>query len=276
MGDGVRGLIDLEAIGAEFVRFYGYGNETTSEPSASYKAERQELRLDAHLALAPSEHVQLRFGPSLLALRPEDHAGTLIDELRPYGYEDFESLSLTGSLSWNDVDDPVQPRHGSSVDIRAAWTPPLLSTEYAFGSLRAVGTTHLSADESAVRPSLALRVGAEKLWGTYPYHEAAYLGGASSVRGFRNHRFAGDGSVFGNAELRLFLTHFVFLLPGDLGIFGLADTGRVFLEGEESDEWHSSFGGGLWVDWVDAYSFNLALARSLEDTFFYFGLGFSF
>ena len=35
------------------------------------------------------------------------------------------------------------------------------------------------------------------------------------------------------------------------GVFGLADVGRVYLEGESSDVWHTGFGGGLWFAFLE-------------------------
>jgi len=42
------------------------------------------------------------------------------------------------------------------------------------------------------------------------------------------------------------LTSFFFVLPGEMGAFALADVGRVYLAGEESQKWHPAVGGGLW------------------------------
>jgi hemolysin activation/secretion protein len=97
------------------------------------------------------------------------------------------------------------------------------------------------------------------------------------LRGFRNQRFAGDGVVYGNGELRWFLTEFFLLLPGDLGLFGLGDVGRVFLEEESSSRWHSSVGGGIWISFLDRKNtLSLALARSAEETGIYVKAGFLF
>ena len=70
-----------------------------------------------------------------------------------------------------------------------------------------------------------LRVSGKKVWGTFPFHESAFIGGASTLRGWPKQRFAGDAALYGNAELRLFLTKFFLVLPGDFGVFGLADPG---------------------------------------------------
>jgi hemolysin activation/secretion protein len=122
---------------------------------------------------------------------------------------------------------------------------------------------------------LALRAGGKQTFGTYPFHEAAFLGGASTLRGWTEQRFAGDAAVYGNAELRAYLSEIFFVLPGELGIFALADAGRVFLDGESSDAWHSALGGGLWVAFLDrANTISVAYARGRERGGVYVNLGF--
>jgi hypothetical protein len=83
--------------------------------------------------------------------------------------------------------------------------------------------------------------------------------------------------VFGNAELRIFLTKFFLLLPGELGAFGLADVGRVYLDGETSDEWHKAFGGGIWFAFLERkFLVSVAIAQSDERTGVYVRSGFGF
>jgi hypothetical protein len=60
-------------------------------------------------------------------------------------------------------------------------------------------------------------------------------------------------------------------------VFALGDAGRVFLDGESSDKWHSAIGGGLWVSLVDpATAMSLSVADSEEGTSVYVRLGMSF
>ena len=114
-------------------------------------------------------------------------------------------------------------------------------------------------------------------WGDYPYFDAAFVGGGSTLRGWRQERFAGDGSVYGSAELRFFLTKFFLLLPGDLGAFGLADAGRVYLSGESSDTWHTGFGGGLWVSFLGrGNTLSVSMAHGREGNAVYFRSGMPF
>jgi hypothetical protein len=69
------------------------------------------------------------------------------------------------------------------------------------------------------------------------------------------------------------------LVPGRFWIFGLADASRVWVDGEDSNDWHPSFGGGLAVElagapltlWVGG-----ARSRGSDDTRVYFLSGFGF
>ncbi len=69
------------------------------------------------------------------------------------------------------------------------------------------------------------------MFGTYPFHEAAFVGG-DVVRGLPRDRYAGDAAAWANAELRVALGRARVLVPTDWGIFGLTDVGHVFLAGE--------------------------------------------
>ena len=126
-------------------------------------------------------------------------------------------------------------------------------------------------------PVLALRGGGKQVFGTYPWHEAAYVGGASSIRGFAQQRFAGDSSVYGSAELRLPLTRLYILVPGTLGVYGFGDAGRVFLDEESSDRWHTGAGGGVWFSFATPENTaSVSIAGSDEGTRIYIHAGLAF
>ena len=44
------------------------------------------------------------------------------------------------------------------------------------------------------------------------------------------------------------------MLPGEQGLFGFADAGRVFGSGADAPErrWHGSVGGGVWLSFLSA------------------------
>ena len=66
-------------------------------------------------------------------------------------------------------------------------------------------------------------------------------------------------------------------LPGEWGLFGFGDVGRVWLDGESSDKWHTSWGGGIWIGILArTNSVAFTIAQSDERTAFYVRAGFSF
>ena len=81
----------------------------------------------------------------------------------------------------------------------------------------------------------------------------------------------------GQTEARLHLGVLPKLLPGSWGITLSGASGRVWFEGEDSDRWRTSFGGGLWASIIDTFTLTLSVARSDEGTrFLYGGGGFHF
>jgi hypothetical protein len=58
---------------------------------------------------------------------------------------------------------------------------------------------------------------------------------------------------------------------------GLADIGRVFLDGERSDTWHGAVGGGVWFGFLTrANAISVVVARSEERSRLYIQAGFGF
>ena len=127
------------------------------------------------------------------------------------------------------------------------------------------------------RAHLAVRVGGRKLWGDYPWFDAAFVGGSNN-RGYQAGRFAGDSSLFGTLSLRRWLGEVdLKVISLRLGLVAFGDVGRVWVEGEDSKAWHSSLGGGLLVQPLGApFTAHVIAAHSTEGTRFYFGLGYPF
>jgi len=116
------------------------------------------------------------------------------------------------------------------------------------------------------------------LWGDdFEFYQAATIGGAESLRGFREERFSGESAFVWGNDLRYsfdeFKTSFV---PFQIGVFAGYDLGRVWLDGEDSNLWHDSYGGGMWVTGAEAVSAKLNLFSGGEKLRFSFSVGMSF
>ncbi|MBV6644844.1 MAG: BamA/TamA family outer membrane protein [Cyclobacteriaceae bacterium] len=96
------------------------------------------------------------------------------------------------------------------------------------------------------------------------FFNLAKLGGRSNLRGFRRTRFYGHTAFTHNLDLRLKLFSFrTYIFPGSLGLLGFYDTGRVWLDGEQSDTWHNGGGFGLWLAPLNqaVFTFNYAFTK---------------
>jgi hypothetical protein len=271
---GVRYDLFARASGIEILHFHGLGNETMAEqPREHYQVEQEQYLFEPGISVPLASRAMLSFGPSLKHARTHLDASPFLATLRPYGAERFSQLGARAAITVDTRDRPGYPERGVRLDLRGTVYPEIWDVASAFGAAQGEASAYMRLGG----PVLALRAGGKQTFGTYPFHEAAFLGGGSTLRGWTEQRFAGDAALYGNAELRAYLSDVFIVLPGELGVFALADAGRVYVDGESSDAWHSAFGGGLWVAFLDrANTITVAYASSRERGGVYVHLGFMF
>jgi hypothetical protein len=98
------------------------------------------------------------------------------------------------------------------------------------------------------RVVLASDFGAHRNFDRFQIPQAQYLGFKQNLRGYRFQRFAGKARAYNNTELRInFGDVNLYLFKGPVGILAFHDVGRVWVSGEESDKWHTGYGGGVWI-----------------------------
>ena len=275
-----RTYFDLRAraSGVEVISFHGFGNEIPAPgDNEFYRVTQDAYGLQPSIALSVGPHSEVQLGPLLKYAstdnRPDRFLATLGDL---YGTGNFGELGGRLTLRHDTRDREQAAQRGLYLEVTGTLYPALWDVDSLFGEVHGEARTFFTA-HAPLDPTLALRVGGKKVWGQYPFFEAAFIGGASTVRLGKVNRYAGDASAYGSAELRLALARFELILPTQLGVFGLADVGRVYLAGESSDTWHSAFGGGLSLSYLQrAYTFSVALAAGDERTAVYVQAGFGF
>jgi hypothetical protein len=275
------------ASGVEVLGFYGFGNDTEApaDDQDFYKVNARQLLLYPTFAVPFGKRGLLTIGPAIKYTQDDQDEDQYVNVAKPYGSGNFGEAAVHGVLSWEGRDSMVFPRHGFFAAVRGTYFPKVWDVESDFGQVNGNLNTYFSAGKVA---TLALRVGGKKVFGTYPYLEAAPIGegglgvGALSepedtVRGFLARRYLGDASAWGNAGLRLRVSHLTLILPGAWGVNVFGDVGRVWLKGESSDTWHTGVGGGIWLSLLnDRMAFSGGLAHSSQDDIVYFNGGFSY
>ncbi len=294
--------LDLHYSGIDVLRYYGEGNESRDHGNdRHFRVRNEQYRLmpSAHLPLV-GEKIRLSGGPYVQFSRTFN--GTrLIDqpEEQPYGRHHFGLIGAEGrfeydtrrSVSTNlkNLELPFHenpaagyPTSGILLDVTGRFQPPVWDVEKPYGSIHGALSGYVSFFDNA-RVTLALRAGGQQNFGRVPYFDLAYVGGgrfftgASTNRGFRTRRFAGDASAYGNADVRIVLFRPKIIVPGDFGLQGFFDVGRVFVDDENSDDWHPSGGGGIWFSpLVRTNTISLSVAESPEETLAYLRVGFHY
>jgi hypothetical protein len=255
------------ASGIEVLRFHGIGNETTADgPDQFFRVRENDLHTSVTLNLPAGTRGHFSVGPVVTWSSTRFTGDRFIDSVRPYGSGNFGRVGVLAGFHLDTRDRPGYPRKGVLLDVGGTVRPGIWDVTSTYGEVHGVVSTYLSP-KVAGSPVLALRVGGQQTFGDFIYQDAAYIGGAGTVRLSRLRRFAGDASVYGTGELRFALTRFRVIVPGELGLFGLGDVGRVFVDGESSDKWHGAVGGGVWVAFLSRNStMSVAVAKSEEGT----------
>jgi len=274
------GYADLlaRASGIDVISFSGFGNDNPAPGNNEfYRVTQDAFGLQPSLVFALGRRATVRFGPILKYVSTDNRPGRFLFLLgNLYGTGNFGEVGGGLTFRYDSRDRTILARKGILLELAGSAYPAIWDVDSTFGEVHGEAATYLSA-RAPLDPTLALRVGGKKLWGQYPFFEAAFIGGASTVRLGRVNRYAGDASAYGSTELRLSLTKVTLILPATLGVFGLADVGRVFFAGESSDTWHAAAGGGVWLSYLErAYTLSLAIAKSEERTGVYAQAGFGF
>lgn len=274
----VRPVVVARVSGIDLVRFYGFGNETVrAQPDSFFRARQNSYELDFLIERRFGRRSRIAIGPFATYSTSGDTTGRILGAQPVYGVGDFGRAGAQLLADFDGRDVPGAPRHGGRLRVSGRFVPKIWDVIETFGSVQGDASTYLTPGRGTGGPTLALRAGGKKVWGAYPYMEAAYVGGGATLRGFNEQRFAGDAAVWGSAELRQPVGTITLVLPARLGLIALGDAGRVFLAGESSDKWHTAWGGGLSLGYLEGKATgSVVVARSPERTGVYIRGGFAF
>ncbi len=280
------------ASGIEQVNYFGLGNDTPNVPRSRYRSRQTMFAVSPSAQFGSTSHFRATVGPELRYTRTGEDVGTVLAQQAPYGFGNFSSVRVKGTIeadtrapnrfglmavaSGATTGEPAAPSTGIGIRVFASGyaAPPAMDVRSAYGGLDGDVTVYAGSPDT----QLAIGLGGAARFGDYPFFDAAYLGGATN-RGSRLGRFAGDSSIFGSAEVRQYLTGPIFqsLFPVRLGVVAFADVGRVWLDGDRSEAWHPSWGGGAVLKPVGTpIVLRAVAARGTDGTLFYAGSGFRF
>lgn len=251
----------------QFVNYHGLGNATTDStlPSTYFETHDRQWMVNPSIGLALGSWTDITLGPVLQYTTTDSTRSPLLKKDHPYGFGTFEQAGLLLNARYDRQADRSEPTVATNhflVDASGAYYPAAMDVRSGYGDASLAFGTSLVLPVPT-HPILNARAGGRKLWGDFPYFDAATIGGLRTTRFMDTQRYAGDASLYGTSELLVPLTRFRLWIPLQGGITGDADAGRVYVGGQSPGGWHSVTAEGIWVGRMYG-SQTLTLLRTTE------------
>lgn len=248
----------------EIVEFRGFGNNVADSRNKFYEVRQFQRNFRPAVGFSFNPLSDISLGPIVRYTTTDSVRNRFISQSNPYGTGTFGQVGAQVKMHYESRYKPDTLKPRGILEFAGTGYPASWDVKSAYESLDGFAVAYLTVPV-AKKPVIALRAGGKKLFGDFPYFDAAFLGGSSSLRAEERQRFAGDASVYGNAELRVPVAQFPFILPLDVGLIGFSDAGRVYVDGKSPGGWHTASGGGLWIGLLNpGTNFNILFTNNKE------------
>jgi len=263
------------------VNFYNFGNETLNfenDFNKNYHRVRiSKYVINPFLKWKGRFGAEFKIGPSIESIEVEDTANRYINAINYQQEKRKTYIGLQAFYMYENFDNKVFPTLGMNFTLESGWKQNIENQleNNAFISPSLAFNYRISSNGKIV---FSTKFKGNVIIGdNFEFYNGASIGGMDGLRGYRNQRFTGNSCFYQNSDLRFNLRNVkTELVPMQLGIFTGFDYGRVWLKNEKSNDWKTSFGGGLWLTGADMINLNLSIFNSKDGSYVKFGLGFGF
>jgi outer membrane translocation and assembly module TamA len=232
-----------------------------------------------------SQRSSFSIGPSFYYYRfdKDDNTGRFINNTSLIGSYDSATtdkakshLGIALRFTNDRRNNTVLPQWGSFINIRVVGYKGLgnFAKSYAQFIPEIILYKNINTRSTVI---IAERIGGTFSIGQPAFYQSAYIGGHENLLGYRQYRFAGRHSIYNNLELRIKLADFAgYIVPGQFGITGFWDAGRVWEKHDNSGKWHHGTGGGIYFAPASILAFSFVMGHSSEGWYPYFSMGLRF
>jgi hypothetical protein len=269
------------------LNFFGRGNETALVKGDNYRrfyrTRFDTYQFDPALRWHIGKGTTLSAGPSLqfYHLNGDDNEGRFINQtalINSYDsatvYVNKAHAGISVNLNSNHRNNNILPSSGYYLNVSLQGYTGLNDESKSFMQLRPEFTFYQKLNHKG---SIVLsdRIGGGLSIGNPGFYQSMFLGGQGNLLGFLQNRFAGDHMVYNNLQARMKLINIAsYILPGQLGVSGFYDVGRVWVRGESSEQWHQGTGAGLYFAPAGLTIIQLMAGHSKEGWYPYFSMNF--
>ncbi len=265
------------------INFFGYGNNSVNlddDLDLDFNRVRiQNIEFAPSLVWRGQLGAKVRTGISYESIEVEETENRFINTFYQQNGEETQNdfIGIHGEYSYDNRDSDAFPTIGMAAVVKAGFKDNINVEGRNFGYV----IPSISFDYKLIpngRLVLATKwKGHFNIGDGYEFYQGASIGGTDGLRGFRNQRFTGKTAYYQNTDIRFRLRQVrTRILPTSLGVFAGYDYGRVWFPNISSNQWHTSYGGGFFLNASDILTINLALFNSEDGARFTFGLGFGF
>ncbi len=248
------------------INYFGTGNDTEYDQDTDRDFNRvrlQQWRFAPSLIYRKNEKVKFNIKPIIESMEVSYDENRLIGQAFDPGNDLFESqLYAGGEFNYNyfNKDRVAFPSRGVEFDLIAGYKKNIDEFDNEFGYVSPMLSLNYPLHESGFA-AIATKIGGEAIIGdNYEFYHGATLGGGNrnSLRGYRNERFNGKYAFYQNIDIRSGITQFkTDFVPFRLGASLGFDYGRIWLDEDESNEWHSNVGGSIFINAFRAFTGNI-------------------
>ncbi|MET3501304.1 hypothetical protein ABIC45_002916 [Mucilaginibacter rubeus] len=269
------------------MNFFGQGNHTALDETGDYhrfyRARFDFYQLDAALRWHIDPKTTFSAGPSLqyYHYNENDNVGrsvTVPGSIRSYDSVSYRYDKTHAGLALSLISDRrnnnILPSSGWLLQVNGNGYAGLNRSSKAYAQVKPEFTYFLKVDSGA-RLVLSDRLGGGVTVGDAAFYQSMFLGGQGNLLGYLQNRFAGQQMAYNNFQARLRIAEIPgYVLPGQLGLTGFYDIGRVWLKGEKSGDWHQGAGGGLYFVPAGLTVIQVLAGHSSEGWYPYISLNF--
>lgn len=279
-------VVNAEIVHPTLNNFFGLGNTTVNAKDREYYRVRYNYAMAEMFLRKPLLNVaNFYVGPHLYHYwnRPDDNRGKILDDPSVVGLDSASVYSTKwflggkAGLMIDNLNSDLLPTRGVFWNTELSSLAGLTAESKNLTKL----TTDLTLYSSLSYPAKVvsvLRLGGGHIYSKdFDYFQALNLGANNYLRGFRKNRFSGSGLAYGSFELRVKLFDSKsYILPGDIGVIGFNDVGKVWMRNQSSKKWHYSYGGGVYYAAYNLALVSATIAFSEEEKLFNFTIGTKF
>ena len=270
------------------MNFFGQGNQTVLNKSIAdyrrfYRTRFDYYQFDPALRWHTGKGSTISAGPSLQFYHFDNDKNSGRSVTEPGMIKSYDSTSYTRDKSnvgiivnytSNKKDNQLLPTRGYFLDVKLQSYAGLNSNSKSFAQLKPEFTFFQRLD-SAGRFVLSDRIGGGVSVGNPAFYQEFFLGGQGNLLGYLQNRFSGQQMAFNDFQARWKIANLGgYILPGQLGVTGFYDIGRVWIDGEHNDTWHSGTGGGVYFAPASLTVIQLIAGHSKEGWYPYIAFNF--